>query len=132
MTNARPDRSPYVGPEGTQKQVAAAMKWMGGEFREEGSYERLDQIKIPVFVANGSDDVLIPTPNSFVLWKRMMKTTDVHLHIFPDSGHGFLNEYADEFSKMIIMFLDAKYFISSGSSFIKPKRSPGFSRDSPI
>jgi hypothetical protein len=27
--------------------------------------------------------------------------------LFPDVGHGFLNEYADQFSKLINIFLDA-------------------------
>ncbi|KAK9427083.1 Alpha/Beta hydrolase protein [Lipomyces doorenjongii] len=106
MTSARPNRADYVGPDGTQRQIAAAKKWLGGEFREDGSYDRLDQIKIPVFVANGSNDLLIPTENSWVLWKRLVNA-EAHLHIFPDSGHGFLNEYADMFSKQIIEFLDA-------------------------
>ncbi|KAJ8098585.1 Alpha/Beta hydrolase protein [Lipomyces tetrasporus] len=106
MTSARTDRVDYVGPDGTQRQLAAAVKWLGGEFREEGSYDRLDQIKIPVFIANGSNDLLIPTVNSWVLWKKMVNA-DAHLHLFPDSGHGFLNEYADIFSKQVISFLDA-------------------------
>ncbi|KAK9257922.1 Alpha/Beta hydrolase protein [Lipomyces tetrasporus] len=106
MTSARPNRVDYVGPEGTQRQIAAVMKWAGGEFREEGSYDRLDQIKIPVLIANGSNDVLVPTENSWILWKRLVNA-EAHLHLFPDSGHGFLNEYADIFSKEIITFLDA-------------------------
>jgi pimeloyl-ACP methyl ester carboxylesterase len=54
MTKARKDRSDYVGEEGTNRQTAAVMKWAGGEDRENGSYDRLHLIKIPVLVANGS------------------------------------------------------------------------------
>lgn len=54
MTKARKDRSDYVGEEGTKRQTAAVMKWAGGEDRENGSYDRLHLIKIPVLVANGS------------------------------------------------------------------------------
>ena len=105
MTSARKNRSDYLGPEGTQKQIAAVMNWLGENSRELGSFDRLDRIKIPVYIANGSKDVLVPTENSLILWRRLINA-EAHLHIFPDSGHGFLNEYADIFSKQIIMFLD--------------------------
>lgn len=54
MNKARKDRSDFVGEEGTKRQTAAVMKWAGGEDRENGSYDRLHLIKIPVLVANGS------------------------------------------------------------------------------
>lgn len=31
---------------------------------------------------------------------------NVHLHIYPDTGHGFLNEYAEMFGKHVELFLD--------------------------
>jgi len=105
MTSARSDRSHYLGPEGSQRQIASFMRWAGGDFREEAGYDRLDQIKIPVLVANGSNDLLAPTVNSWILYKRLVNS-DAHLHLFPDSGHGFLNEYADQFSRMVNEFLD--------------------------
>jgi pimeloyl-ACP methyl ester carboxylesterase len=103
---SRPHRSDYVGPEGTHAQVAAVMRWNDAEFASEGSYNRLHEIKIPVLVANGDDDILIPTVNSWVLFKQL-KNADAHLHIYPDVGHGFLNEYAHQFSSLINHFLDA-------------------------
>jgi pimeloyl-ACP methyl ester carboxylesterase len=106
MRSARPDRSDYVGSEGTQAQVAAVMRWSNAEFASEGSYDRLHEIKIPVLVANGDDDILIPTVNSWVLFKKLTNA-DAHLHIYPDVGHGFLNEYAEQFSTLINLFLDA-------------------------
>jgi pimeloyl-ACP methyl ester carboxylesterase len=54
MNKARKGRSDYVGEEGTKRQTAAVMKWAGGQDRENGSYDRLHLIKIPVLVANGS------------------------------------------------------------------------------
>jgi pimeloyl-ACP methyl ester carboxylesterase len=106
MTTSRSDRSPYVDAEGTQLQVGAAMRWGDPEYRAEGSFDRLHEIKIPVLIANGAKDILIPTVNSWVLFRRLTHA-DAHLHLFPDVGHGFLNEYADQFSKLINMFLDA-------------------------
>jgi pimeloyl-ACP methyl ester carboxylesterase len=67
------------------------------------SHHRLGELKIPVFVANGYNDVLVPTENSWVLLKKI---SNAHLYIYPDVGHGYLNEYAALFGKHLIMFLD--------------------------
>ena len=74
------------------------------KYRDEGTYDRLDQIKIPVLVANGSNDRVIPTSTSWVLWQRLVNA-EASLQLFPDSSHGFLDEYAEAFSKMIVDFL---------------------------
>ncbi len=107
VTKARPNREPLLSGEGVQAQIDAAMKWFGdeNEHRPEGSYDRLDQIKVPTLVANGSNDLLVPTENSYVLWKKLVNA-DAQLHLYADSGHGFLNEYHDEFSRLINEFLD--------------------------
>jgi pimeloyl-ACP methyl ester carboxylesterase len=96
------DRVWYLGPEGTAKQTAAVISWMTPG-NPGHSYERLDEPKIPVFVASGWQDIVVPTANSVVLWRRI-KTS--HFHVYPDVGHGFLNEYADMFAEHIKLFLD--------------------------
>jgi pimeloyl-ACP methyl ester carboxylesterase len=106
MNAARSNRSDYVSPEGTKAQIDAVVRWANRDFASEGSYDRLHELKIPVLVANGDNDVLIPTVNSWVLFKKLVNA-EAHLHLFPDVGHGFLNEYAGQFSKLINIFLDA-------------------------
>ena len=106
MTTARSNRSAYVGPEGTQVQIGAVVRWSNPEFATEGSYNRLHELQIPVLIANGDNDIIIPTNNSWVMFKRLVNA-DAHLHLFPDVGHGFLNEYAGQFSNLINVFLDA-------------------------
>ncbi|MCJ1339634.1 hypothetical protein MMC09_004924 [Bachmanniomyces sp. S44760] len=107
MTDARTvePRSDYVGEEGTQLQIKAVMNWLteGGE--GEHSHERLGELKMPVFVAAGDGDLVVPVSNSILLSKSI-KTS--HLHVYPNVGHGFLNEYADMFGQHVRMFLDAK------------------------
>ncbi|KAL7931548.1 Alpha/Beta hydrolase protein [Trichoderma chlorosporum] len=105
MTTARANRSDYLGPEGTKTQIDAVIRWSNPEYAAEGSYNRLHEIKIPVLVANGDNDILIPTVNSWVMFKRLTNA-DAHLHIYPDVGHGFLNEYAGQFSSLVNQFLD--------------------------
>ncbi|UKZ83017.1 hypothetical protein TrVFT333_010818 [Trichoderma virens FT-333] len=105
MTTARSNRSDYLGPEGTKAQIGAVLRWSNPEYASEGSYDRLHEIKIPVLVANGDNDILVPTVNSWVMFKRLTNA-DAHLHIYPDVGHGFLNEYAGQFSSLVNQFLD--------------------------
>lgn len=39
------------------------------------------------------------------MFKKLSKAT-AQLHLYPNSGHGFLYQYADQFSKLINDFLD--------------------------
>lgn len=105
MVNGRKDRAPLLGEKGTQAQIEAVSRWFSGEHREEGSYDQLGDITVPTLVANGSNDLLVPTENSIVLWKGL-KNTDATLHLYPDSGHGFLDEYHVQFSRLVNEFLD--------------------------
>lgn len=93
-------RSDYLGPEGTQNQIAAFIKFATGE--SDTTWDRLGELDIPVLIANGSDDVLVPTPNS---WLMSRKIKDATLLIFSDSSHGAIFEYADVFAKNVEMFL---------------------------
>lgn len=105
MATARKDRAPLLEGQGVQNQAASVQRWFSGEHRDEGSYDQLDQIKIPTLVANGSNDLLVPTENSIVLWKRLVNA-DAQLHLYADSGHGFLDEYHSQFSRLVNEFLD--------------------------
>jgi pimeloyl-ACP methyl ester carboxylesterase len=94
-----PDRAPPVQRAGIDAQMAAVAAWTLGEC---SSYKRLDSITQPVFVANGNNDLMIPTSNSFVLSQRL---GDCLLIIYPDSGHGFLFQYPARFAQDVLVFL---------------------------
>jgi pimeloyl-ACP methyl ester carboxylesterase len=51
------------------------------------------------------NDVLVPTENSITLWRKLVNA-DAQLHLYPDSGHGFLDEYHEHFARLINEFLD--------------------------
>ena len=72
-------------------------------FATEGSYDRLGQIKAPVLVANGYEDIMVPTVNSFQLSQML---PNAFLLMYPDAGHGFLFQYAERFAKQVSDFLD--------------------------
>lgn len=69
----------------------------------EGSFARLAEVRVPVLVGQGTDDFMIPSVNSWVMAQRLR---DARLKIFPDSGHGFLYQFAEEFAGDVAAFLD--------------------------
>jgi pimeloyl-ACP methyl ester carboxylesterase len=107
MNERTENRSNYVNPEQTARQAAALGKWINPDHADSGSYNRLHEIKIPVLVVNGDTDVIVPTENSIVLYRQLQKAnSNAHLQIYPDTGHGFLNEYAELFAAHVALFLD--------------------------
>lgn len=79
------DRAPHLSPVLAKRQTEAFSNFSVSS--PENPYERIHELRMPVFVANGDQDLLIPTPNSFELAQLL---PHAHLHIYPNSGHGFL------------------------------------------
>ena len=75
--------SPYLDAEGTGRQITVVTKWLASR-ETGGSYDRLCEMKVPVFVANGDNDVLVSMENSWVLLK---KTSNTHLGIRRNTLH---------------------------------------------
>jgi pimeloyl-ACP methyl ester carboxylesterase len=65
---------------------------------------RLAAITQPTLVANGSNDILVPTVNSYLLAGHI---PNAQLTIYPDAGHGFLFQYPQEFAAEVSNFLGA-------------------------
>lgn len=88
------------------KAMSAAGAAFGNRAKaDEGSFDRLAEINIPVFIAQGKDDYMIPTHNSYVMQQKL---PNARLKIFEDSGHGFLYQHAREFGDDVNRFLDQK------------------------
>jgi pimeloyl-ACP methyl ester carboxylesterase len=66
--------------------------------------ERLTAITQPVLVANGDNDTMMDTRNSHLLAEHL---PDAELRIYEDAGHGFLNQYPDQFVHHVRTFLQA-------------------------
>ncbi|KAG4436749.1 hypothetical protein IFR05_007767 [Cadophora sp. M221] len=95
------DRALHLSPVLAKRQTEAFSNFSVSS--PENPYERIHELRMPVFVANGEQDLLIPTPNSFELAQLL---PHAHLHIYPNSGHGFLYQYAELFAKHVDIFLD--------------------------
>ena len=64
--------------------------------------ERLSAITQPTLVANGDNDTMMHTANSYLLAERL---PNAHLRTYPDAGHGFLDQYPTLFADHVIGFL---------------------------
>lgn len=64
----------------------------------------LSRIRQPTLIANGDNDRMVPSVLSEDLHRRIAGST---LVIYPDSGHGGIFQYHNEFSSAAIEFLDA-------------------------
>ncbi len=89
-----------IRPESILAQVAAARDWA----RPDGTrFEDLRSITVPTLVVNGSDDIMIPTINSFYLQQNIPAA---QLVIYPDSGHASHFQYPALFVDHAALFLD--------------------------
>lgn len=77
-------------------QIAAIDNWGASEATD------LSTIKHPVFIANGDQDIMVPTVNSFELAKRL---PNARLSIFPSTGHGAIFQHHKLFVQQVLEFL---------------------------
>jgi pimeloyl-ACP methyl ester carboxylesterase len=94
-----PEREPPVSGATIKAQVAALVAWSQGDG---SAFPRLGEIKQPTLVANGHNDVMVPTINSFTMAQKIKNAT---LIVYPDSGHGFLFQYPETFTRHVLDFL---------------------------
>lgn len=91
---------PPVGLPSVKMQVAA----IGALQTRDGMYPRLAEVQQPVLLANGVHDVMVPAYNSFAASERI---PNAQLILYPASGHGFLFQLIEQFSRDVHNFLDA-------------------------
>jgi pimeloyl-ACP methyl ester carboxylesterase len=81
-------------------QLAAITAW---GIPDESKLNRLAGITQPTLVANGDNDTMMHTHNSHLLAERL---PNAQLRIYPDAGHGFLNQYPEQFADDVHAFLE--------------------------
>ena len=91
------NRDKKVKLSALKKQLKAIKDWGNDKPAD------LSVFKHPVLVANGDNDRMVPTPLSYDLAKRFPNAEPVI--IYPNSGHGGIFQYHEEFLKKAIPFL---------------------------
>ena len=99
-THEREDRDVPVSAEAATAHGLAARAW-GQQF--DGSTSYLTEISQPTLIVGGSNDVVVPTINSFLLEQAI---PDARLILYPDSNHGAHFEYHTHFTREVTEFLD--------------------------
>src|SRR5271168_315997 len=94
-------RDPEVNDKVSPAQVEAMEKW---GVQQQGAYDYLKTIKQPTLVVNGSNDVIMPTVNSFIMQQNI---PNAQLIIYPDSNHGAHHIYPELFVEHATLFLNA-------------------------
>lgn len=82
-------------PENIERQYKAMDNWTG-------SFSRLPQITQDTLLITGTDDVLTPRENSFIIAERIPGAWLVQ---FKDAGHGVMYQYPEKFSRIVLTFL---------------------------
>ena len=67
------------------------------------SPQDLSVIKQPVLVANGDNDKMVPSSNTYDLKKRIANSEII---VYKDAGHGGIFQYHEEFVKSALKFLE--------------------------
>jgi len=90
------DRDASVRQETIGAQITAIDAWGLGDA------SGLNTIQHPVLVANGDNDIMVPTINSFELARRL---PNARLSIFPNAGHGGIFQHQEVFVRQALDFL---------------------------
>ena len=91
--------------DGRDKRIS--LQAMGAQLKAiraagKGAPDDLSAITHPVFVANGDNDLMVPSSNSADMARRM---PHAHLTIYPDSGHGGVFQHHQTFVPEVLNFL---------------------------
>lgn len=84
-----------VLPESAKKQGIACWKWPG-------TFGRLPQVKTPVLLIAGAEDVITPPQNSIIIAGQVPGAWLVQIK---DGGHGLMFQYPDKFVSAVNLFL---------------------------
>jgi pimeloyl-ACP methyl ester carboxylesterase len=119
ITARTADRDIPVNADTIAAHRAAARGWASAH---DDNFSYLGRISQPALVVNGSDDIVIPTINSYHLYQHL---PDAELMLLPDSGHGAHFQYVERFVRRVIDFLDVQPHDSGILASLPPRRAEG-------
>ncbi len=96
------NRDPDTVAASVQSQLKSILAWAQPDAE---ALNKLKQISQAVLVVNGSNDIIVPTINSYILFQHL---PNAKLILYPDSGHGSIFQYQEMFLLEVISFLKAE------------------------
>jgi pimeloyl-ACP methyl ester carboxylesterase len=96
---ARQDRDKPNGLEVRDAQYDAITEW---GIPDPAQLNRLAGIIPPVLITAGDNDTMIPTVNAYLMAQHL---PDARVRVYPDSGHGFLFQWPEQFAGLVTSFL---------------------------
>ena len=97
----RKDRDPEVSEEAATAQREAITKYYAPA---EGVLDYLKEIRQPTLIVQGSNDVIVPTVNSYILQQNL---PNAQLIVYPDANHGSFYQYPELFLSEAHQFLSS-------------------------
>jgi pimeloyl-ACP methyl ester carboxylesterase len=94
------DRDVPVSEATVAAHSAAAREWGAAA---PDSFDYLQGVPHPTLVVNGSDDIVVPTINSYILQQNL---PNAELILFPDSNHGSHFQFTERFGRYVADFVD--------------------------
>jgi len=113
----RKDRDPEASEDAAAAQREAVGKYTA---RREGALDYLKAIRQPTLIVQGSNDVIIPTVNSYVLQQNL---PNAELILYPDSNHGSFYQYPELFVSQADQFLISA-LQGDGANLLPSERLP--------
>jgi len=100
-THAR-DIEAYVAWRAGHPQPLPAYRRQLAAIAAHDTEARLGQVRVPALIMHGARDQVVPVVNAQLLAARI---AGARVHVFPEGGHLFLWECADEANRMLVEFL---------------------------
>jgi pimeloyl-ACP methyl ester carboxylesterase len=95
----RRDRDPEVSEEAAAAQREAIGKYVAPA---DNVFDYLKNIRQPTLIVQGSNDVIVPTVNSYILQQNL---PNAQLILYPDANHGSFYQYPELFVSQADQFL---------------------------
>jgi pimeloyl-ACP methyl ester carboxylesterase len=99
LKERKDDRDKAISPIAFRAQLKAIHAWAKQQPSD------LSSIQQPVLVANGDQDLMVPSSNSVDLARRL---PNARLELYPDAGHGGVFQYHDQFVDEVLEFLSSE------------------------
>ena len=98
LKERKSNRDKGATPEALLRQLKAIKSW------GQQTPQDLGSIRIPVLIANGDNDIMVPTANSADMARRI---PGAQLIIYEDAGHGGIFQHYADFVPKALSFLEA-------------------------